>query len=711
MASKSLGTLTLDLVAQVGGFVSGLDKAERASAKWKKQVESDAKKIGVAIGAAGVAAAAGLTALVKSQIDMADELSKSSVIVGVAIDDLSGLKHAAELSGVEFSELESSLIKFNKTTADAFEGVGAGADAYEALGISVKNTDGSLKDNYALIQEVSEQFQEMEDGAQKAALAQDLFGRSGAKLIPLLNGGAEGLADFREEAERLGLVIDQETGKAAEEFNDNLDRLQKTVTGFGVQVAKELLPALVDISNAFTDVSADTSAAQETGEALGSTFRGLAATAVGVVAAFDLVGKSLAGLAVIGKTLTEGGLGLAGILPNNLPMTIAQNWGKVKTELDVVGDDLDTTANKYADLLNKIWSAGGDKPSGEPPINQITNSLDELDKQIIKTAQSGTFEIFNPFAEDAEEANKELEKLLDNFKSTEESLQRQLALNEQASELQTVRYEFEHGALVGINEEQKKRLEMLAVELDTNAEIKKQIEDELKLNNEFEAVRDKLISQDILLTEQAEERGRVLKKALDEGIIAEKEYGELVILNSEKLKEEIEGIKKKTDELDEFTKNAARSIQSELSDAIVGGFEGGSEDLLKRWGKLLERLVADALAADLTRALFGQTNGGGQMGTGALINNVAGLFAGFFDGGGNIGAGQFGVVGENGPELVRGPAVVTGRMETQKQLGGNSFGNINMNFPSVTNAQEARRAAGAAGRELLSVIQGSQRYA
>src|SRR6187431_2307442 len=114
MASKSLGTLTLDLVANVGGFVSGLNKAERSSEKWKKQAASDAKKIGVAFAAAGVAAAAGLTALVKSSIDAADQLSKTSTIVGVAIDDLSGLKHAAELSGVEFSELEADLIKFNK---------------------------------------------------------------------------------------------------------------------------------------------------------------------------------------------------------------------------------------------------------------------------------------------------------------------------------------------------------------------------------------------------------------------------------------------------------------------------------------------------------------------------------------------------------------------------------------------------------------------
>jgi len=711
MASKSLGTLTLDLVANVGGFVSGLNKAERASEKWKKQAASDAKKIGVAFAAAGVAAAAGLTALVKSSIDAADQLSKTSTIVGVAIDDLSGLKHAAELSGVEFSELEADLIKFNKTTASAFEGVGKGAEAYEALGISVKNTDGTLKNNYQLIQEISEQFQQMEDGAQKAALAQDLFGRGGAKLIPLLNGGAEGLADFREEAERLGLVLDQETGKAAEEFNDNLDRLTKNVTGLGNQIAADLLPELVDISSAFLDVNSSGTAANLIATEIGSTLKVLTATAIGVVAAFDLVGKSLGGLATIGKTLTEGGLGLAGILPNNLPMTIAQNWGKVKSELDIVGDDLDTTANEYADLLNKIWNAGGDKPNGTPPVKAIAADLSYLNAEIAKAANSRTFDFFDPFAEGAEETNEELEKLLDNFENVESSLQRQLALNETASELQQLRYEIEHGSLVGINEQQQIKLELLAKELDAINAAKDADEARTELTKEYKAVRDGLINQDVLLTEQAEERAQVLKRALDQGIISETEFGELVILNSEKLKEQIDQIKDKTNELDEFTKNAARSIQSELSDAIVEGFEGGSDDLLKRWGKLLERLVADALAADIGRAIFGQANSGGQMGVGGLLSGIAGVFGGLFDSGGSIGSNQFGIVGENGPEIVRGPAVVTGRMETQKIMSGNSVGNITMNFPGVTNAQEARRAAGAAGRELLSVIQGSQRYA
>ncbi len=62
MASKSLGTLTLDLVAQTGGFIQGMDKAERASKKWRKEVQDNLRKTGnqLKAGAGNYAAAAGV---------------------------------------------------------------------------------------------------------------------------------------------------------------------------------------------------------------------------------------------------------------------------------------------------------------------------------------------------------------------------------------------------------------------------------------------------------------------------------------------------------------------------------------------------------------------------------------------------------------------------------------------------------------------------
>jgi hypothetical protein len=73
----------------------------------------------------------------------------------------------------------------------------------------------------------------MKDGANKTAIAVELFGRSGANLIPLLNGGARALSDATDEATRFGLIVSTEAGRAAEQLNDNLTRLGAVVRGAG----------------------------------------------------------------------------------------------------------------------------------------------------------------------------------------------------------------------------------------------------------------------------------------------------------------------------------------------------------------------------------------------------------------------------------------------------------------------------------------------
>lgn len=711
MASKSLGTLTLDLIAKVGGYVGGMDKAERSSEKWRKQVEKDVKAVGTAFGVGVSAITVATGALIANQIDMAKEISRGAQLANASAEEFQRYAIAAETAGISQEKLSDQLKDFN-----------------EKLGEFMQTGGGGMKDFFEniapLVNITTKEFQGLSgpqglqlyyDSLEKAGLSQqemsfymEAMASDTTALIPLLRNGGAGFKLLGDEAQRAGAIMSDETITAADTLAASLFLVDQASTGLKNQIGSGLLPVVADIATAFTDVSVNGSAADAVAEGLGTTLKTIIATAVGVAAAFDLVGKSLGGIASLAKTATQGGQGIAGILPHNLPATIARNWGAVKDQLDIVGEDLGTTSKEYAELLDKIWNAGdqdkGNTADGvESRIERIAKLLKEMREA--STAANGTM------ATSSKDADKAAEKLLSSYQNIEDSLARQLALNSESTEMQKVRYEIEHGNLVGINEEQQKKLEIMAQEIDAIEQAKQMEQERNDLAKEYESVRESLLSQEEQLKEQAQERADVLEKAFEAGIIGEREFGELMIQNSERLKEEIDGIKKKTEELDEFTKNAARSIQSELSDAIIGGLEGSSDDLLKRWGKLLERMVADALAADLTRALFGQTNGSGQMGVGELFSGIAGIFGGFFDSGGNIGYGQWGIVGEKGPEIVQGPAVVTGRMETQKALSGNSIGNINMNFPGVTNAQEARRAAGAAGRELLGIIQGSQRYA
>lgn len=252
MARRSLGTLTLDLIASIGGFEKGMDKANRKSKSTMGNIGKHAKTAAKAVAGIGIAAVGATAALVKSQANAADELMKTSRAVGVEVESLSALKYQAELSGVEFAGLATGLRTFSKNARDASEGTGEAVDTFEQLGISLFDADGRLKSTEVLLGEVADAFSGMEDGMLKTAAAQDLMGRSGGQMINLLNGGSEGIAKMRREAEGLGQVLDRETAEAAERFNDAMTKVHKSLfENYG------LLEAATPAMEQFSDVIAD----------------------------------------------------------------------------------------------------------------------------------------------------------------------------------------------------------------------------------------------------------------------------------------------------------------------------------------------------------------------------------------------------------------------------------------------------------------------
>jgi lambda family phage tail tape measure protein len=160
---------------------------------------------------------------------------------------------------------------------------------------------------------------------------------------------------------------------------------------------------------------------------------------------------------------------------------------------------------------------------------------------------------------------------------------------------------------------------------------------------------------------------------------------------------------------------------------IVGSTLQGLEDQLvavTQGGKLNFKGLVDSILSDFARAgvkqllagglssltgLFGGAAGAaGAAGGGAGLSGLFSSFAGLFDNGGNIPNGKFGIVGEKGPEIVRGPVNVTGRTDTAKMSGGNT---IIINQPGVTSTREADRSAGATRRAITSAVNSGSRYA
>lgn len=176
----------------------------------------------------------------KSIIDLGDELNDLRQKTGIGVQALSALKGAAELNGLSFEGLQTSLRKFSSVIGNASSGSREALAGFNALGLSIRNASGEIKPSNQLLGEIADRFENMKDGPEKAAIAIRLFGKSGSELIPLLNNG-------RAELEKYGLVISDQFAAQADLFNDNLTLMKKSVQQFGVSVLSEALPSINQI--------------------------------------------------------------------------------------------------------------------------------------------------------------------------------------------------------------------------------------------------------------------------------------------------------------------------------------------------------------------------------------------------------------------------------------------------------------------------------
>jgi hypothetical protein len=139
----------------------------------------------------------------------------------------------------------------------------------------------------------------MPDGVQKSQWALELFGRSGLDLIPLLNGGAAGISAMTEEARMFGVVVSQDAAKGAEQFNDNITRMQQYVAGAVQNFTTGMTPALVNVSTALVNSAKSADVFKTAGEVAGRILEGLARAVIVVKDNLGLLGNVLKGIGLV----------------------------------------------------------------------------------------------------------------------------------------------------------------------------------------------------------------------------------------------------------------------------------------------------------------------------------------------------------------------------------------------------------------------------
>lgn len=202
-------------------------------------------KVGVAavLGAA-TAAAGALFGLAASTAKAGDEAREAAQRVGLNVELLQELQHAARLGGVEAEALQGSLVLMSRRLVEAADKGGPAAEAFKRLGLKIKGADGQLRSTDEVLLMAADRFAAMPDGAKKTALALDLFGRSGAALIPVLNQGAKGIAEAGARFRSYGAVVGEEAAAKSDQFADSLVELDAMLLGLKLTVGTELIPVV-----------------------------------------------------------------------------------------------------------------------------------------------------------------------------------------------------------------------------------------------------------------------------------------------------------------------------------------------------------------------------------------------------------------------------------------------------------------------------------
>ncbi len=561
--------------------------------------------------------------MIKGSIDAADRLYDLSQQTGLAVETLGGLDYIAKQTGTNLESVTKNVGRLQRIMLDAAAGVDKSEAAFKALNLEFKNADGSLRDTNKVLFDLADRFKDLPDGAEKAALAQKVFGKSGAEMIPLLNQGGAALRELIDEYQKYGGVT-TETALRSDAFNDQMEKLKLVGGSLTRSLTSELLPALQNIVTVFLDVRNNGDSVRTLGEVLANLLKGLATVAVVVAAAFQAVGKSIATTAGVMSELAQGNYKQAllvfkeGVIDGAESVRLAIEriktiWANApevaapaaaaagKSIAEAFAKEHKKVIDEFAQLMNRI---SGKESGIEPEFYKNLNLL-------YQGWQKGRISL--------EEYVATVEKYIAQQPFAIEAAKKLADAQKEQQKIEEERMKFQQESLLS----QLKVIDAIEKEIDKQKEVNEEIG---KSKEEILKIKAARLDDAIAIKE------RLI--ALDKSLGTETEYTELLRKEADRLRElsdarnsgaaleaEAERNKKvEKDWIDTFDR-----IDKTAHDVFVNIFEGG-RDAFKR--------LTDTLKSTLLSTLYQMTvrpfiinlvaNVTGQQGIGQQLLNTGG---------------------------------------------------------------------------------------
>lgn len=231
-------------------FIEAGNKANTFADVLKANLTADALK---SLGTALVDAGKKLWDMGVASASYADEVLQLSTQFGIGTDTLQEYMYMAELTDTSVETITGSITKLTKNMQSASEGSKTTSKAFKTLGVEVTNSDGTMRDANDVFNDTIKALGGVENETERNALAMTIFGKSAMDLNPLIAVGADGLAQYAEEAHNVGYVLDTETLEALGETDDQMQRAKKALEAVTTQIGTYLAPVVATIAEKFAD--------------------------------------------------------------------------------------------------------------------------------------------------------------------------------------------------------------------------------------------------------------------------------------------------------------------------------------------------------------------------------------------------------------------------------------------------------------------------
>lgn len=248
--------MALEIFKLVGSIMVDNTKANESLSKTDDKAKGIGQRLASGIGTAakwgaGIVAAAGagaaaLYGVATKSAEASDHIDKMSQKIGISRTAYQELDFILSQNGMSVDQLQGGMKKLVNTMQSARDGSSSASATFDALGISVTDSSGALRNQEDVFYEVISVLQGMENETERNALANDIFGKSASEMAPLLNAGAGSMEELRQKAHDLGLVLSDETIDAGVAFTDTQDQVKRALASVTTQLGAEVMPIIND---------------------------------------------------------------------------------------------------------------------------------------------------------------------------------------------------------------------------------------------------------------------------------------------------------------------------------------------------------------------------------------------------------------------------------------------------------------------------------